>query len=321
MVLWLAEHEVSSILTLEEAVPLVEEAFRQQGKRMVVMPPKLHFDLPPEKGFMRVMPAALPAMGFAGVKSYLDSAYRGTGAPAVFLLYDARSGELLSVMAANRLSQIRTAAASAVATKYLARQDSNVAGIFGAGKHARTQLAAIQHTRKISVVKAYSPNKEHCLAFSREMKEQLGIDVQVSSPQEIAKESDIIATATTSKEPVFDGSWLKDGVHINAMGAGFPSRRELDDATILRSKIVVSAKERGHWESGDLLIPLARGLITEEKIYAELGEIVAGLKEGRVNEREITLFESQGLAMWDVAVASRVYELATRRGKGRQLSL
>ncbi|MCX7669019.1 MAG: ornithine cyclodeaminase family protein, partial [Anaerolineae bacterium] len=212
-------------------------------------------------------------------------------------------------------------AASGVATRYLARADARVVGIFGAGIQARTQLMAMAAVRPITEARVYDPLADQAATFSREMSEALGIPVRpVDDPRAAVAGCDIIVTASTSKVPVFDGAWLAPGTHINGVGSHSPDARELDAQTIRRSKVVVDLRDAALAEAGDLIMPIHAGEITAGHIYADLGEIVTG-KPGRTDPTEITLFKSVGLAIQDVSTAMRVYELARQKGIGQEIAL
>ncbi|MEJ5199473.1 MAG: ornithine cyclodeaminase family protein [Anaerolineae bacterium] len=234
---------------------------------------------------------------------------------------DPRTGRLLAIMDGAFLTAMRTGAASGVATKYLARADARVVGIFGAGIQARTQLMAMAAVRPIVEARVYDPLADHAAAFSREMSEALGIRVQpVAEPRAAVEGCDIIVAASTSKTPVFDGAWLAPGTHINGVGSHSPDARELDAQTIRQSKVVVDLRDAALAEAGDLIMPINAGEITADHIYADLGEIVTG-KPGRTDPGEITLFKSVGLAIQDVSTAVRVYELARQKGIGQEIPL
>lgn len=253
-----------------------------------------------------------------GFKAYTTSR---NGAHFLFLLYGG-DGRLLAIMEADRLGQVRTGAASGVATKYMARKEAATIGIFGTGWQARSQLPAVCAVRSIRQVKAYSRNAERRQAFCREMSETLNVEViPVEDPEEAVKEADILITITTAKEPVLKGVWLQPGVHLNVAGSNFAQKRELDEEAVRRSAlIVVDSKEQARIESGDLLVPIERGLLRWEDVH-ELGEVVAGRLPGRRSDQEITLFKSNGIALEDVAVAWRVYERAKAEGFGQELPL
>jgi ornithine cyclodeaminase/alanine dehydrogenase-like protein (mu-crystallin family) len=265
---------------------------------------------------LHVMSASLPALGHAGLKSYSTVA----GVNRFMVLLYRSDGQLVAMMEADRLGQLRTGAATAVATKFMARQDSSRLGIFGTGRQARSQVRAICAVRPITTVLAYSRNAERRDQFCEEMSEALKINVRPAAvPEEAAGDVDILVTATTSKEPVFRGECLSKGTHINAIGANSISRQEIDVEAVRKSAcVVVDSCEQAMLESGDL----ARAA-EEEGFYwedaRELGLVVIGEFPGREDAGEITLFESQGIALEDVALAAGVYEQALKAGVGEPL--
>jgi ornithine cyclodeaminase/alanine dehydrogenase-like protein (mu-crystallin family) len=312
MALYLKEEEVARLLMMEQAIEAVEDAFRQIGAGRATNNPRTRVRLP--KGMLHLMAGALPDSGVMGFKAY--TSFRGV-ARFLFLLYSAESGDLLALMEADKLGQMRTGAASGVATKHLAREEAATVGIFGTGWQARSQLMAVCAVRPIQLVKAYGRNPERREVFCQEMSEELKVKVQAATrPEEALEGADIIITATTSREPVFSGAALSPGVHLNAIGSNSLIRRELDEEAVGRSDlIVVDSKDQAKLEAGDFLPLIERGKLHWEKIY-ELGEIVVGRVKERQNPDQITLFKSLGLAIEDVAVGLKVYEQAKQAGIG-----
>ena len=317
MPLFLTEDDVARLLTMDDALRAVEEAFRQHGQGSTVNRPRTRVRVP--QGILHVMAAGLPPEGVLGFKAY--TAFGGTVRFHVHL-YSAEDGRLLALMEADRLGQIRTGAASGVATRYLARPDASVVGIFGTGWQARSQLQAVCAVRMVREVRAYGRDPARRAAFSREMEATLGVPVRpASEPRAAVEGADIVITITTAKTPVFDGRWLAAGSHVNAAGSNFAERQEIDEATVTAARlIVVDSKEQARIECGDLIGPASRGLLSWDQVH-ELGEVVAGKIPGRERAGDITLFESQGLALEDVAVAAVVYRKAVREQVGRELSL
>jgi alanine dehydrogenase len=317
MALFLDEQQVTDVLTMEMAVAAVEEALKQHGLGTAINNPRTRVRLP--TGQLHMMGAALPARGVIGYKAY--TAFRGKARFHV-MLYSTDTGELLALLQADRLGQMRTGAASGVATKYMARADARNVGIFGTGWQARSQLEALCAVRQIHVIKAFGRDAMRRQRFCVEMTQQLGIPVEpADTPEMVVKGMDVVVTSTSAREPLFDGNWLEAGTHVNAIGSNALIRREVDDATVRRSAlIVVDSKEQARLECGDLLGPLERGLIHWEQVR-ELGDVVAGLISGRREASEITLFESHGLAIWDLAAGMAVYDAAKAKGIGREIAL
>ena len=241
---------------------------------------------------------------------------------ATIALNDVDTGRVEAIMDGTQVTAMRTGAVSGVATKYLARADARSVGLFGAGVQARKQLQAIQEVRRIESVMVYDTDKE--LAKALALQASAKGDVQVSAennPDTVVENSDIIATATTSPTPVFNGRLLRPGTHINAIGAFTPSTREVDSVAVSGSKIVVDSIEAALEEAGDILIPLREGAIRREDIRAELGEIVIGKKKCRTSENDKTLFKSVGLGIQDAAVARLVFQKAKKLGVGTEIDL
>ncbi|MGA2461441.1 MAG: ornithine cyclodeaminase family protein [Candidatus Bathyarchaeia archaeon] len=327
MVLFLSRNDVESVLTMRDAIEAVEKAFGEYGNGTVNMPLRPTIKVPKQKGAVLFMPAYLEEMNALGIKVvsvYLDNPVK-LGLPTILgvvLLTDPKSGELLAVMDGAFLTAVRTGAASGVATKYLARKDANEIGIIGAGVQGKKQVAAVCEVRPIKKVKAYDVLPDKCKLFCNEVAKELGVQVvQVESGREAVSGSDIVMTASTSKTPVVEGEWLEAGSHVNAIGSHTPDARELDAAVLKRAKLVVDSREAALKEAGDLIIPIAQGLLSQDHIYAELGEIVTGKKAGRENDSEITVFKSQGLAIQDISTARKVYDLAIKKGVGRAVQL
>ncbi|WP_309493392.1 ornithine cyclodeaminase family protein [Candidatus Hecatella orcuttiae] len=323
MVLLLSKPEVESLLTASEALGAVEEAFRAHALGQVLMPSRAAFPLAQGKGWTGIMPAYmenLQALTVKLVTSFPENPKSGYPTVNALLIYsDPSTGLPLAVMEAGFLTSLRTGAAGGVAVKYLARRDAGVLGLLGAGEQAWRQLESVRLVRNLKKVKVYSPNPQHRRRFAQQAAESFGVEVKaVDTAEEAAVNSDIVVLATTSKVPVLRGDWVEEGAHLNAFGAHTPETRELDGETVVKAKIVVDSKEACLREAGDLLIPLAQGLIRQTDIHAELGEVVAGLKEGRSSDREVTLFKSVGLAFQDAAVAKVVYEKALKLGVGKE---
>jgi ornithine cyclodeaminase/alanine dehydrogenase-like protein (mu-crystallin family) len=313
MAIFLREDDVMRLLPMDEAIEAVEQAFKEQGRGTGV-------NLPRERAQagglgVTMMVAALGGRGVGGFKTM------GAGRPLV-LLDGGEPHQLLAVIEAGSLGQIRTGAASGVATRHMAREDASSIGIIGTGFQARTQLAAVCAVRPIRAVKAYSRTPEHREEFCRSMSQSLGIQVlPASSAQEAVRGADIAITITNVRTlaPVLLGNWLEPGMHINAAGANSLGRRELDDAAVKRCSIIVAdAKDQAKLECADLVIPIGSGLLDWDSVL-ELGQVVSGEAPGRTATNEITLFESQGIALEDVAVAAHVFERAKVEGAGEPL--
>jgi ornithine cyclodeaminase/alanine dehydrogenase-like protein (mu-crystallin family) len=273
----------------------------------------------PGKSYLHYMAAGDSASGYMGMKIYTTSRH---GLRFIVPLFNAESGDLLALLEADYLGQVRTGAASGVATKFMAPQEVRTVGIIGTGGQARTQLEAIVLVRKVESVHAYSRDAKKCEEFAREMSVRLKVPVTaVDSSERAVRDRDLVITATTSTQPVLSGAWLKPGAHINAIGANFPQKRELDDEAVSRAGLIaVDSREQAKMEAGDLI----RGFGGDESRWErvqELADIVARKTKGRTGAQQITLFKSSGIASEDIAVAGPIYELAKERGMGREISM
>lgn len=316
MAIFLRESDVEKLATLSMAIEAVEQAFRLQGEQKADIAPRRRCRL--DQGMLHVMSASLPPLGYAGLKSYTSVA----GVTRFMVLLYKGDGQLAALIEADKLGQLRTGAASAVAARYMSRPDSSRLVLFGTGLQARSQLLAVCAVRSINTVAVYSRDGEKRDRFCKEMAEATGVNVlSASLPEEAVKEADIIVTATNSEEPVFKGEWLSKGTHINAVGANFLSRQEIGPDVVEKCDcVVVDSREQAMLESGDL----ARAVEAEAFYWEdarELGLVVLGDFPGREDDGEITLFESHGIALEDVALAAKIYEQALKTGAGESLPL
>jgi alanine dehydrogenase len=310
MPLYLTEHDIASLLAPGDAVPVIEESFRRLAAGEVVNQPRLR--LPLDGGALALMAAVDRGVGLAGTKTY--SAVAGNAA-FVVVLFDAANGTCVGVIEANVLGQLRTGAASGVAAKYLARQGATRLGIIGCGFQAETQTACIR---------AAVPTIEHVAAYCRteanleEFCARVGAE-PAESHRDVAGDSDIVVTATTSKDPVLRGEWLRPGALVCAVGANHPSRRELDDVVLARATFVCcDSREQARRESGDLIEPVANGVLDWLEVH-ELQEVVSCEVRGRQSDEDVVIFKSNGLAAWDVAIGAAALERARERGVGTEL--
>lgn len=318
MPLLLTEAEVKSILTMPLALEAVEDSFRRlaDGSALLQSRQRLHV---PGKSYLHYMAAADATSGYMGLKIYTSAK---EGLRFLVPLFDAASGDLLAIIEADYLGQMRTAAASGVATGAMARRESRCVGIIGTGLQARTQLEAIVLVRKIERIHAFSRDAERREGFAKDMTARLKILVTaVNSAEAAVRGADILVTSTTSAAPVVEGRWLKPGMHINAIGANFPQKRELDDDAVRRADVIaVDSREQAKIEAGDLIHGLSEDA-SGWKAVRELADIVAGKTPGRESADQITLFKSSGIATEDVVVAGRIYELARERKIGRHVQM
>jgi ornithine cyclodeaminase/alanine dehydrogenase len=328
MTLLLSKDDVASVLTMEDCLAAVENAFGELARGAAVMPQRSVIKVEGQGGLFLGMPAFiggdLNALGLKVVTVYPDnpSKHDLPTTLGTLMLCDPATGKAVAIMDAGYLTAVRTGAASGVATKYLAREDAKTCVVFGAGVQAKKQLEAMKIVRppeKTYVIDIAAQSRDR---FAAEMSEALDLEVVPTEDVEAAvREADIIVTASSSHTPLFDGNWLKPGTHVNNIGSHSPGARELDTTTVKRSKFVADLKEANLAEAGDILIPIEEGAVTEDHIYASLGEIVIGAKPGRENAQEITVFKSCGLAIQDVSTAQAVYNTALEKGIGTEVEL
>ena len=325
MTLYLTQDEVKSVLDMKSTFEAVESGFREMGNDNIEMPARvyLHF----EKGVLIAMPAYMPGLGAAGTK--LVTVHPGNkkdyGLPAVIariVLNSPENGVPIAIMDGTYITALRTGAAGATGIKYLSREDSKEVGLCGLGVQGRSQVMGLMEVRPgVEMVKVYDIIPEAKDAFVKEMGEKYPKTkfVPVDSPKAAAEGSDIVITCTPSPEAFMDGAWLKKGCHVSAIGADTGAKRELMTSVIQKcDKLVVDFIPQA-FVVGDFAKPKEEGVITEDDIYAEMGEIVAGKKEGRTSPDEITLFKATGLAIQDVGTAHKVYTLAKEGGIGTEI--
>jgi ornithine cyclodeaminase/alanine dehydrogenase-like protein (mu-crystallin family) len=307
--LWLSEEDVTSLVSPGEAIPVIEDCFRRLAAAQVELMPRRRFAV--ADGSFAVMAAADRGLGVAGVKSYAVAAGR---VEFVVSLFDLAEASLVAMVAADRLGQVRTGAASGVAAKHLARPGAESLGLIGAGWQAESQLAAIRDAvPTIERVVVSSRTSERAAAFA----ERHGAEV-AESPAE-AGACDVVVTATSSKDPVLRGDWLSPGALVCAIGANVATARELDSQVIARATLVCcDSLEDARLESGDLIEPVAAGQLDWLEVQ-ELHSIVAGELPGRQADDDVVVFKSNGIAPWDVALAYEVVRRARERGVGVRL--
>ena len=324
--LLLNQNDVMKVLDMAQCMEAVEKAFVELASGTAVLPPRIN--LFTGEGLGLYMPAYLKEMGALACKvvtSYVNNPAKHK-LPTIMgkvLLQDPETGDVICIMDGGYLTAVRTGAASGVATRYLAREDrGQKVGIFGAGAQARTQLQAMTVARDIDKACVYDVNDEAVGRFITDMASSLQLDIiRAASADQVLEEADIICTASSSPTPVFDGGKVREGTHINSVGSHTLRARELDTAIIKRSKIIADSYDACLNEAGDIMIPIQEGAIDKSHLHAELGEVITGKKPGRVDEREIILFKSNGLAIQDVAAAKLVYDKAVQAGIGISVEL
>jgi ornithine cyclodeaminase/alanine dehydrogenase len=325
MTLLLTRNDVMRVLDMADCMDVVEKAFGELSSGTAVLP--LRINITPPDGLALYMPAYLKEMGALACK--VVTVYKNNpklhSMPTTIgkvLLQDPATGDVICIMDGGYLTAVRTGAASGVATKYLARKgDSLTAGIFGAGVQAKMQLWAVAVARKLSKAMVYDISDDAAEKFAMEMGDKLAVEVIKANSSEALLDTDIICTATSAAKPIFDGRKVRPGTHINGIGSHTPNARELDAEIVKRSKFVADSREACLKEAGDIMLPIAEGIITADHIYAELGDIITNKKQGRIDNNEITLFKSNGLAIQDAATAKLVYDKAIKAGIGSEVQI
>lgn len=311
------EADVQGLVTIDDALQAVELAFQEQARGTGINEPRRRVYQP--HGILHLMGGALVERGYWGFKAYTTTRQ---GARFLVHLYEGRTGALLAILEADLLGRLRTGAASGVATRYLAREDARTLALFGAGHQAQMQLLAIARARPLEEVRVYCRTPERRLAFAEQMAAQVEAPlVPVATPTEALEGADIVTTITNAATPVFSGDYLAPGMHINAAGSNAALRTELDRQAVQRAdRIFTDDLMQAQLECGDLIQAQARNALAWSRVRP-LADVVAGLTTGRVTPQEITLFESQGIAIWDIALAATIYERALENGVGELIDL
>ena len=321
-----SQREVPALLPMAECIEAMAGALRTLASGDARLPLRPVVTLPDGRGAFAVMPAYLggpPAIGLKAITVFpgnhgtpLDS-HQGA-----VLLFDAERGSLLALIDASSVTAIRTAAVSAVATRLLAREDAGDLALLGTGVQALSHLKALAQVRTLRRVRVHSREASNVLGFVARAQERLGIRVEAAASARAAVEgADLVCTTTASRTPVLEGAWHSRGTHVNAVGASLQDTRELDTAAVAGARLFVDRRESALAEAGDFLIPKAEGVIGDEHIRGEIGELLLGTRPGRQSRDEITLFKSLGLAVEDVAAARVVFANATRSGAGTWVEL
>lgn len=315
MALFLSENDVKKLLTVAMAMEAVESAHRDLALGQAIDTPRARSRLP--QTVLHILQGALPAQGVIGYKAYTTNR---SGNRFLLHLFDAASGQLRAVIEADYLGMMRTGAVSGLAAKWLARPDSMVAGVFGAGWQAEGHVRAICAALPLAQVKVFSRHADKLQAFCQRLSEVTGVAVTpAASAEATVRGSDLLGTVTTAVQPLFEADWLEPGTHINAAGSNALIRQELSEAAIRRCALVtVDAVPTALAEAGDLLPLLEKGRLHARQLV-ELGEVIIGRQAGRTSAEQITLFESQGMAIQDLAVGLRVLAAAEAAGLGQEI--
>lgn len=312
MALYLNEHEVSSLLDMPMIMSAVEEVMMAHARGEVVDYPRQRVRLPGSMTHM--LQGGVPAANLSGFKVYTSA---GGHNRFWVHLFDSNTGAAVAVLEADRLGMMRTGAAGGLATRCLARPESEVVGVFGAGWQAEGQVLALAELKTWSLIKVFARNADRVAEFCARLREVTGQNiVPAASAEETVRDSDVIVTITTSPKPLFNAEWLKEGAHITASGSNSLVRQELSEAVLRKVDLIcVDARETAIREAGDLLPLLEKGR-SRSGLWPELGEILCGMRPGRTHAQQITLFESQGMGVQDLAVAAKVFERAQQQGLG-----
>lgn len=321
--LLLTSRDIQKILNMRKAVSIVERAFRSYGNGRSQMPAKSYLFLKKYNGDFRSMPAYLEDFAAAGVKWVNahpgNHKYKLPPVMGLVILSDVRNGFPLAVMDATYLTNVRTGSGAAVAAKYLARKDSKAAAFIGTGNQARAQLLGLLEIFRLRSVKAFSidlKSEKQFLAFCKQVKVNA---VFCRNIRECVHGADIVVTTTPSRKPIVKREWILPGTHINAIGADAPGKEELDPQILTHAKVVIDDWQQAV-HSGEVNVPITKGILKKHQIYASLGQIVAGIRKGRASSSEITVFDSTGLSIQDIACADYIYKRALKSRLGRFIS-
>jgi alanine dehydrogenase len=319
MVRLLSSNDISTIISMHDIIPVVENAFREHALDQVVMPCKIYLDVAGHGDF-RAMPAYMPSSNTAGIKWVnVHPGNRDFNKPTVMasiLLNNPATGELMSMMDGTLITDMRTGAAGGIAAKHLARKNASSIGLIGSGRQAWTQMLAYKAVfgDQIRMVKVYDLNLAASKAMAERITKELGYDAVAYEQPQCAADADIVVTTTPSRKPILRLAWIRPGTHINAIGADAPGKQELFTELTVKARVFVDSVEQAS-HSGEINIPWSKGLLDEKKLAGTIGEVITGKKKGRLGD-EITVFDSTGLSIQDMAVAHISYERAMKSGRG-----
>jgi ornithine cyclodeaminase/alanine dehydrogenase-like protein (mu-crystallin family) len=323
-VLFVNEAGVKDLLRMESCVGLMRDALTTFARGDAVLPLRSLVRLPDGSGILGLMPGYLGHPRSFGLKVVsVMPANHGTpydSHQGVVMLFGLVHGEPLAILDATAITAIRTAAASAAATDALARQDAGDLALIGSGAQGRTHLAAMRAVRKLRRVRVWSRTRANAERFAREQAALLGFAIEVSgSAEDAVREADLICTTTAAKEPVLRGAWLSPGAHVNAVGACFAATRELDSEAVRRARFFTDCRDSCLNEAGDFLIARREGAITDAHLLGEIGEVFLGNVAGRISREDVTIYESLGIALEDLASAHDIHRRALEGGAGTWL--
>ncbi|HYC52224.1 MAG TPA: ornithine cyclodeaminase family protein [Gemmatimonadaceae bacterium] len=322
----LNRREVTQLLSMSTCITLMEQALASLSRGEVMLPLRPVISIPNSPNIFAVMPTYSADLGASAAK--LITVYpenHGTALDShqgMVALFDGTNGSPLAIMDAASITAIRTAAVSAVATKLLARPESRTLAILGAGVQGRSHVDAMLAVRKVERVILWSRTSAHARSLMDDVSAAHDTRFEVAASVEAAVcDADVVCTVTASREPVLEGTWLRPGTHINAVGASIPTARELDTAAVAGARVFVDRRESALNEAGDILIPMKQGVFGPDHIVAEVGEVLIGAHPGRETNDEITLFKSLGLAVEDLACAHYLHGVASEGGVGTRVSI
>lgn len=317
----LNHREIRELMPMSVCMDVIQRAFLALDSEAAANPLRTGMALLDGRGLLGLMPGEMSEPRALGLK--IVAVFPGNHGTAydshqgLVCLFDTEHGAPIAIMDAATITEIRTGAASGVATRALAREDAGDLAIIGSGVQATSHLAAMAEARTLRRVRVWSPNSDRCQAFARRESARHGIEIEVpASAREAVVGADLICTTTSSADPVLFGEWISPGAHVNAAGSSVKTDRELDTAALVRSRLFVDRRESTVNEAGDYLFPLAEGAVTEEHIVGEIGSVLSGRLPGRESDDEVTLYKSLGLAIQDIATAAALVERARVAGAG-----
>lgn len=320
----LTHKDIRELLSMKDALRVVEGAFKAQGSGHTQMPAKIYIKLHQYNGDLRAMPAFIETTGACGIKwvsVYPENRIKGLPTViAAIILNDAKTGFPLAIMDGTHITRMRTGAAGGIAAKYLARKDSGIAAMVGCGSQAESQLAALGEYFDFDLVKVWGYGEKDADNFITRMKAFKLKMTACKAIEDCVRDADIIAATTPSRKPLVRLKWLKKGAHINAIGADSKGKEELEPDILKQAKVVIDDWAQST-SSGEINVPWSKGIITKKDIFSTLGEVISSKLKVRSKADEITVFDSTGLAIQDVSVAQYAYQKALNKGLGRKISL
>jgi len=324
-ILFLSSNEIASVLTMQDSITAMKTAFINFSQGKDEVPQRISLNLKNENDEALFMPASEKDSDFASLKIVtVNKNNPQINLPkiqALIILIDANTGSVLSIMDGEYITAMRTGAVSGLATDLLSKKESKIAAIIGTGIQAVKQLEAIACVRELKKVFIFGLTINDTENFVKQNKDRYSIELIPTDNKTLLKKCDIICTATSSLTPVFEDINIKEGTHINSIGSYKPDMCEIPEGTIFRSKVIVDSISACLKEAGDIIQPINKGKITQDHIYSELGEIASGVKSGRKNKEEVTVFKSVGIAIQDLAIASYVYKKAVNKKLGKMISI